>query len=414
MAAHEANSSSDRAVRRIGVQVGAVDSFGRRILEGVIDYAQRQAGWRFSWDRNYRPEFWTRRPLDGLIVEARETTRIAQLSELGFPIVVVSGIAAAGILPLVTTDEAALVRMAFDYFRQIGLKRVAYASLERPTYHMDTRGQAFEKEAPRAYKPHDIHVFRLDEAKQTEIAQIQVLQDWARTLPKPIGVLARRDATSFLLAEACASAGIRVPEDVAILGVDNDPLFCELCHPSLSSIDHNAVRIGWEAAHLLHRMMAGEDVGLDPIKVEPARIVRRGSTDAMLSDDPLVAQALSAIHNRACEGLTVPDLLAQLAVSRNTLEARMRQKIGRSAHQEILRVRLDHAKMLLIDTDWGMPLIAAHCGFSYASQLSATFRRDVGLSPTRYRQKMQQHLAGDVAATRGPALKNPEAAGTTH
>jgi LacI family transcriptional regulator len=379
--------------RRIGAQVGAVDSFGRRILEGIIDYAQRQAAWRFSWDRYYRPEFWTRRQLDGLIVEARETTRILQLKELELPIVVVSGIAAAGILPLVTTDETAIVRLAFDYFRQIGLKRVAYVSLERPSYHMDTRGAAFEKEAQRLYKPQHIHIFRLDEAKQTEMAQIQVLQDWIRTVPTPIGMLARRDATSYLLMEACAAAGIRVPEDVAILGVDNDPLFCELCHPSLSSIDHNAVRIGWEAAHLLHRMMAGEEVGLEPIRVPPIRVVRRGSTDAMLSDDPLVAQALTAIHTRACDGLTVPQLLAELAVSRNTLESRMREKIGRTAHQEIMRVRLDHAKMLLLDTDWSMPLIAAHCGFSYASQFSSTFRRETSLSPTRYRQKMQQRSA---------------------
>jgi LacI family transcriptional regulator len=189
------------------------------------------------------------------------------------------------------------------------------------------------------------------------------------------------------VANAAGLAQVRVPDDVAILGVDNDQLLCRLCHPPLSSIDHSAKQIGFQAAGLLDRRLRGEDVSDQLILLPPTSVVERQSTDTMAIGDPDLVTVLRLIRQDACDGLRAEDVVRQVNISRTSLETRFRKLLGRSVHQEIVRVRIERAKHLLRTTDLAMPEITDLCSFRYPSQLSHIFRRELGLSPSQYRRK---------------------------
>jgi LacI family transcriptional regulator len=205
-------------------------------------------------------------------------------------------------------------------------------------------------------------------------------------------VFACYDGRALQVLEACQLLGLQVPEEVAVLGVDNDELVCELANPPLSSVQPNARRSGYEAAALLARMMGGEKKAVAPThQVQPVRVVERQSTDVVAVEDAKVAAALKFIRQHACEGVDVGDVLRAVPMARTRLEQKFKALLGHSPHRQIVQQRIARAKHLLAESKVAISEVAEQAGFDNASYLSVAFRRETGLSPFAYRAK---HGAG--------------------
>ena len=216
-----------------------------------------------------------------------------------------------------------------------------------------------------------------------------VLADWLVALPKPVGVMACNDDRGREVLEACRVAGLRVPEEVAVVGVDNDELLCELADPPLSSVVLNAEAGGYRAAALLDQMMRGRNRKPQRLLVEPMHVVARRSTDIVALDDPEVAAAVHFIQDHATEPIGVSDIVEEVMISRRALELRFQRAIGRTPHAEIRRVRLERATRLLVETDLPITRVAEVSGFGQASYLSQVFSQAFGSTPARYRRRMR-------------------------
>jgi LacI family transcriptional regulator len=210
---------------------------------------------------------------------------------------------------------------------------------------------------------------------------------WLASLPKPLAVFAANDLWGSELVQAAREVGLHVPDDVSILGVDNEELLCEISHPPLSSIRMGAEQIGRAAVVLLQRLLDGKAVGALPIpRVPPAGVVTRQSTDVLAVEDPDVAAAIRHIRRHAVEGLSVKQMLDALAVNRRTLERRFVSVLGHTPLEEIRRVRLERAKLLL-QTDMPIYDVAARSGFATPEYLATSFLRATGMTPTAFRRQ---------------------------
>lgn len=199
--------------------------------------------------------------------------------------------------------------------------------------------------------------------------------------------MACTDQLGFWLLDACAQAGVPVPEEAAIVGAENDETLCTISRPPLSSVPFNAERVGYEAAALLGRMMNGEPPPTEPLLIEPLDIVTRQSSDIVAIDDREIAAAVRFIRNNACTGIGVRDVLRAVPVSRTALERRMRQTLGRSPKAETTRVQLERVRSLLTGTDLTHAAIAERAGFRYPQHMCSLFRQTFGLTPGEFRNR---------------------------
>jgi len=212
---------------------------------------------------------------------------------------------------------------------------------------------------------------------------------WLKNLPRPAGVFACYDNRALQVLEACQLCGLDVPNEIAVIGVDDDEVLCHLCNPPLTSVLPNARLTGFEAAAQLSRLMHGERFASLTHYIEPIRVVERQSTDASAVADPKIAAALRYIDEHACEGIDVSDVLRAVPVSRTLFDRRFKTLLGHSPHHHIVSKRIERAKNLLIDSDLSIAVIAELAGFLNASYLSTAFRRETTLTPYSYREKMR-------------------------
>lgn len=214
------------------------------------------------------------------------------------------------------------------------------------------------------------------------------LRAWLRNLPKPCGLMACSDRHALRVLDACRTDGIAVPQEIAVIGVDNDEETCRLAHPPLTSVMDNARQVGWRAASLLDELMArGKSVSNQRILVPPLGVATRRSTEVTAVDDPLVARACDLIRECACEGLGVPELLATLRISKTSFYARFKKSLGRLPHEEIPRTRLGRAQSLLRETALSVAEIAGRCGFTHPEYLNVAFKRELRQTPGAFRHQ---------------------------
>jgi LacI family transcriptional regulator len=215
------------------------------------------------------------------------------------------------------------------------------------------------------------------------------LVSWVKSLPRPIGIFAVDDSAACDLAAACLKAQITVPDEIAIVGVNNDDLLCQSAWPPLSSVEGDFSRVGYTAAVILDRLLSGEKIPIDQrtVLIPPLGIVRRLSTDVLAVDDPQLSQAVSFIREHACDPCSIEDVLNHIAVGRRWLERQFALKLNRTPHDEILRVQMDAAKRLLLQP--GLPIedIATRCGFSSAPSLGRAFVRSFKITPAAFRRR---------------------------
>ena len=228
-------------------------------------------------------------------------------------------------------------------------------------------------------------------SRQTWSREQPILRDWVAALPRPVGIMTANDIRGRRLLEACQRLGAMVPDEIAVLGTDNDVMLCDLATPPLSSIAMDAEGGGYAAAELLDRMMSGEKPQAREILVEPIDVVARRSTEAIAIEDQVVSKALRFIRENAQYPIGVADVTAKVNVSQRTLQVRFQRALGHPIRVEIQRVRLRRAKRLLLET--GLPVwkVAEASGFNSLTYLERLFRRENGISLGKYRR---QHRLG--------------------
>ena len=290
-------------------------------------------------------------------------------------------------IPYFATDNAATGRLAAEHFIEQGFARLAYYGIaaSRVNSWSPQRAKAFQQRARQSGIPCSIYAGRYGAARKWTQLQGE-LRDWLESLEKPVGVMAANDARARHVLEACRTAGLRVPEDVAVLGVDNDEILCELTVPPLSSIELGARSLGYRAAALLDRLMGGRPVRRLRRLVEPKGVVVRRSTSILAIADPDVATAVAHIRSHACDPILVGDVLEAVGVARSTLEPRFKTIMGRTIHGEIQRVQIEQVRRLIATTDLPLKQVATMAGFAHVHYMTTMFREHTGWTPAEYRK----------------------------
>jgi LacI family transcriptional regulator len=376
------------AVPRVLLNLATDIGYGRELALGVAAYTRNHGRWRFaSMSRNSGLGLVTvdRLEGDGLIAHVMSESFLKAIHKSGIPAVNISGRLSETDLPSVLPDDVAIGRMSAQHFIDRGYRNFGFVGMGAYAFS-NRRGDAFVSAVRQAeglshVGRHDIHYgpgWTL-ESQQTQLAA------WVAALPRPVAIFACNDFQATNILDACRRCDAQVPEDVAVLGVDNDVVMCEFNDPAISSIDPNIQQIGYQAAAMLDALMQGRPIENRLRLVPPRGIVTRHSTDAMALDDKDVAVALRYIRENAQEDIGVEDVLAQVPMNRRMLERRFRRAIGRTPAAEIRRCRIDLAKQLLTDTDKSMSEIAQACGFLYSQHLASAFHQLTGMTPSEYR-----------------------------
>ena len=379
----------------VAVCVDKGRGYGRRVLQGIADYTEPGGRWSLFVDPeatgSYSVDWLKNWHGDGILayVESRATAERLRASKI--PTVEVFGHQLDLKLHQVGNDDEAIGRLAAEHLLACRLKHFAFCGYEKELWS-ERRRTGFEREIT-ASGCRVRHFFSTRHGSTLAEGQRdrERLMIWLAALPKPSGIMACSDRHGLRVLDACRRLQITVPEEIAVIGVDNDEESCRLADPPLSSVKDNARRVGFEAARLLDSLMAGarENEKAVPILIPPLGVAVRRSTETTAVDDPLIAQTMRYIRENAVRGLRVSDLLTRFNVSRSVLYRRFHAAVQKSPHEQILRVQLERAKRLLDENDFTLEHIAELSGFQHSEYLSVAFKRELGMTPTDYRRRLQ-------------------------
>lgn len=382
-----------RSPPHVAVLIETSRSYGRELLRGVKRYVAERGPWSIFMELrslDSAPPSWL--PSwkgDGILVRTNSAEMARQVRSAGVPTIELRSTRFDNGFPFVGVDNQALVEKVLAYFRQAAFRNFAIYALDTELYFIE-RCERYQRAVEAL--GHACHVYRQQGQSETPREweqQQERISAWVRSLPKPIAILACTDQLAFWLLDACQRAGVAVPEEAAVVGVENDASLCDMASPPLSSIPLGGEQVGFAAAELLDRMMLGEPPPSQPTLLTPPDLVVRQSSDIVAIDDPELSAAVGYIRQHATESITVNDVLRVVPMSRSSLERKMRQVLGRTPNQEINRVRLEAAKRLLRETDLTLDHIAHRTGFPHAQYFSSLFKAEFGQTPGSWRGRYQ-------------------------
>ncbi|MBI1371464.1 MAG: helix-turn-helix domain-containing protein [Phycisphaera sp.] len=379
---------------KVALLIETSSSYGRGLLRGIAKYARLHGPWSFyvepgALDNGQAAAPFNEWGVDGIIARIHTRKHADQILKAKVPTVDLDYVL-PDLFPWgIANNDEGVGELAADHLINCGFKYFAYCGWgladDSTAFWENARQRKFRQTLEQA----GLEVFEYQWPKKKadrEWAREQkLLAAWLKDLPKPVGLLAANDQRGRHVIEAARIAGVKVPDEVAVLGVDNDEVMCEICTPSLSSVSLNTRRIGYKAAELLGKLIHGDKVPEKPAIIEPLGVVARESTDTLALDDRQIADAVRFIRNNCHRPIQVSDVLDAVPVSRKTLEVRFQKALGRTPHAEIQRLRLDRVKQLLVQTDWPLKRVANSSGFTYAEHMHAVFRNHMGMTPNEYR-----------------------------
>lgn len=372
---------------RIALLVPPTAGFLRRACQGVVAYA-RLAGWRIGgMGITVAAAIDQGMPVDGVILNGPGHLLERHGIDPHTPTVCIGTDFAPWDRPRVFPDHQAIARLAFDHLSDLGLRHFAFSGDKHHAFSVFRR-DAFVQAANQhqhqvIVKEHPLQ----NDAKLADFEKVvQTLAKWLSDLPKPCGVFACDDRRAAEITVAAAKAHVRIPDEVALLGVNDDDLLCLVTEPLLSSIAFSGYDTGFLAAETLDQLLKG-DTPTTPKLISPSGVVERESTMFVDAEDEIIRRALRRIRSEATQQcLTVDDLLQELPVSRRSFNRRYLKETGENPKTTIMKLRMEHAKHLLLDTDLGVGQIAQAMGFSTSQKFSRFFRDQLNQTPTEFRR----------------------------
>ena len=400
--------------RQVALLIDSSRAYGRGLLLGIAKFLREHRGWTLqteerrwtdatpAWLRDWKG--------DGIIAWVEGAKLAGMIRRLGVPAVDVRGSSTNSGLPLIDTENQAVAHLAAEHLLQRGFRHYAFCGFVGANYS-DKRSHWFQEYLARkgfscaVYDPpatsRDAQTIELE--KRGLLFQDH-LAAWLKSLPKPVGIMACNDIRGQQVMNACHKVDLIVPEEVAIIGVDNDELLCELSNPPLTSVMPDTLRIGYEAAALLERMMTGGKPPAEPILIPPLEIKLRRSTDVLAMNDRQLVAGAHFLREHLFEPITVNDIARAAGMSRRVFERRFTARVGRAPKAEVLRLRLERVKDLLAETDWTLGQIAERTGFKYSEYLHTIYSQKPGFTPGKSR-KERAHAPGAVPPRREPAAR---------
>lgn len=387
---------------RVALAIPQGHPFVERVLGGIIAHAQERGGWDFAriGEARAHSSLWLRDwDGDGAFVWIADRAEERALSRLPFPVVNLASRIACRLVPGVSTDHRAIGRLAAEHLAERRFLHCAYVGLAGLWYSQE-RLAGFRAEVERRGGTCAVHLAAEPRtAAHGWRASSRRLDAWLRRLDRPVGILASSDLQAALVLDACARCRLAVPQEVAVLGVDDAVLTCSSCRPTLSSVSRNDHAVGLAAARLLERMMAGGEAPAGPLSIPPGPVTARQSTDTCVVGDALVAEALRWMDAHCAAPVGVADLVRDLGCSRRQVEARFRAELGQAPYRVMCQRRVERVRRLLAAPHrQRLSAVAAACGLGDVRHLREVFARHEGLSPQAFRERMQR-----AATSSGPA-----------
>lgn len=380
-------------IKNVAILANLNRPYDRGIIRGISRYVHLRTPWCLYVEEepvNKIPSFLTWSG-DGLVLSLDDAQIVHTIPQFSGKIVGIGCLSFDMLRNLsistVKTDDKMIAEWAADYLVERGLQHFAYCGMRpRGLDQWDkVRRDSFHSRIIKHGYECAIFTGRHYASRKWSL-MIAELKNWLLGLHKPVGLMACNDSQGRHVLEACRQSDLRVPEDVAVIGVDNDELVCELAIPPLSSIAQSTEQIGFRAAELLDTLMSGRRRHPGHITVPPTCLVARQSSDTVAVDDEVVSLALEFIREHASELVGVPDVARHVGVSRSTLEKHFKRSFGCTVHDEFQRRRLRIARRLLTCSDLSLQVIAERSGFRSAHYMSSVFRREFGCPPGRLRQ----------------------------
>ena len=389
-----------KRLKKVILLIASAREYDRGVLRGIVEYAQIHGPWIFYEEppsylkppgAAQRLEHMRNWKADGIIAPQ---TRAAELAALHLPSVLLCGVShPSDRVHQVRSGNDAIGRMAAEYFQGLGVKHLAYCGLSGMEWSA-IRGEAFRRCATEAGLPTELYGPAAGGSGDSWFTEQARLGIWLTRLPKPAGLLACNDDRARMVSDICRARGLRVPDDIAILGVDNDPHVCTRATPALSSVSLATERAGYDAAALLGQLIAGRRPKNRVIIAQPVRVVERQSTDLVASDDANVVKAVRFIRENVNQVIRVRDVAKTAGLSRRVLQNRFLKVMGRTVLDAIHQSRIENLKRLLMETDLTISAIAAATGYDSDSHLSRFFTRRIKATPSAYRRRQRAAAPG--------------------
>jgi LacI family transcriptional regulator len=375
----------------VAVLIETSRAYGRGLLEGVARYIREHGPWSVYFKPQglgEPPPAWLKHwQGDGILARIDDLRLARAVVATKLPAIDLRGRLPDLGLPRVGVDNAGITRLAFQHLRERGYRHFGFCGLRRGEHrHLDERCDDFVRLVEQAGLTCSVFPPARQRGSPPWEQQQQQMAHWLGELPRPVGIMACNDDRGLQLLDACRRARVAVPEQVAVISVDNDTILCNLATPPLTSIDVNPQRVGYEAAGLLDRLMRGTKPPRDGLFFDLGRVVPRQSTDVLALEDAELVKAMQFIRAHACEGILVDDVLGEVCLSRSVLERRFKKALGRTPKAEILSVQIELAKELLTETDLSLDQVAHKSGFQSAKYFSDIFHAKAGIRPAAFRQ----------------------------
>lgn len=376
--------------RRIALCMRLNDFYEHGIARGVVRYAKERSGWQlFGYGWMFRPvcdlDHWRG---DGIVSRVESVRDARRLAALGLPVVDVAGAVLDAGFVQVNNDDEATGRLAGEHLLGCGFRQFAFCGVRSVGWSRDRKDGFAQAIRPVAS---NFPVFEETLPWWERVEEFGALRAWVAKLPHPCGIFACNDTAGMKLTALCRRLELKVPDQIAVIGVDNEDVQCELSAPALSSIPCDCERIGYEAAATLDKILSGGPSPEKPVRIPPRLPVVRASSDVLATVDPLVNEAARYVREHVREGINVYDVLRNVPASRRALEIRFRCELGRTIHDEIVRCRIERARQLLTETDIPIARVAELSGFSTHPRFHSVFRARTGQAPLAYRKR---HRAG--------------------
>lgn len=376
------------------------EAFPSKLLKGIVKYSRRKEQWSICrMPPAYKKVIgipgvvrWAKQwGADAVIGQFEETDDVGLFAVNGIVAVAQDYKQRFTTIPNITADYLGTGRMAARFYLEHGFRHFGYFGFRNVCWS-DERCEGFRRELEEAGFGDSLYTYNLQEIDNLWFYEREKLADWLNAIPKPIAIMACDDNQGNNLVEACHTAGIKIPSEVSILGVDNDELLCSLGSTPLSSIQVDIEDGGYRTAELIEQRVLNPDAPLRDVVLKPLKIIGRMSTAAYATDDVQIQKAIQFIHRNDMKKISVEDVMGEVALSRRLLERRFKKVTGQTIYQYITDLKLKHFAEMMLNSDEQLTNIAITLGESDTKSISRRFKQIYGCSPSQWREKNQNSL----------------------